>query len=59
MKLENLSFWKYEGLGNDYIIINDIKWNIPENKKSKLATTLCETHFSIGADGLIFVGIKS
>ncbi|GAH15127.1 unnamed protein product, partial [marine sediment metagenome] len=36
--------------------INDIKWNIPENKKSKLAKTLCEIHFSIGADGLIFVG---
>jgi len=56
MKLENLEFEKYHGLGNDYIIINDIKWNIPENKKSKLAITLCETHFSVGADGLIFVG---
>ena len=56
MKLENLEIEKYHGLGNDYIIINDIKWNIPENKKSKLALTLCEIHFSIGADGLIFVG---
>lgn len=55
MKLENLDFEKYHGLGNDYIIIDDIKWNIPENKKSKLALTLCETHFSVGADGLIFV----
>ncbi|MCK4286263.1 MAG: diaminopimelate epimerase, partial [Candidatus Lokiarchaeota archaeon] len=55
MKLENLDFEKHHGLGNDYIIINDIKWNIPENKKSKLALTLCEVHFSIGADGLIYV----
>ena len=53
--LENLDFGKYHGLGNDYIIINDIKWTIPENKKSELAFKLCEIHFSIGADGLIFV----
>ncbi len=55
MKFENLSFSKYHALGNDYIIINDIKWNIPENKKPDLAIKLCEIHFSIGADGLIFV----
>ncbi|MFW9824462.1 MAG: diaminopimelate epimerase [Candidatus Thorarchaeota archaeon] len=53
--LENLDFEKFHGLGNDYIIINDIKWNIPENKKPDLAVKLCEIHFSIGADGLIFV----
>jgi len=53
--LENLEFGKYHGLGNDYIIINDIKWKIPETKKSDLAVKLCEFHFSIGADGLIFV----
>ena len=52
---ENLDFGKYHGLGNDYIIINDIKWSIPEEKKSKLAIKLCEFHFSIGADGLIYV----
>ncbi|MFX1322663.1 MAG: diaminopimelate epimerase [Promethearchaeota archaeon] len=53
--LENLDFEKYHGLGNDYILLNDIKWNIPEKKKSELAIKLCKTHFSIGADGLIFV----
>jgi len=53
--VENLKFGKYHGLGNDYIIVNDIKWKIPEKKKSALALKLCEIHFSIGADGLIFV----
>lgn len=53
--IENLDFGKYHGLGNDYVIINDIRWNIPEEKKSALALKLCEIHFSIGADGLIFV----
>ncbi|MHA2006094.1 MAG: diaminopimelate epimerase [Promethearchaeota archaeon] len=53
--LENIEFEKYHGLGNDYIIIEDNKWNIPEAKKEILAIKLCEPHFSIGADGLIFV----
>jgi diaminopimelate epimerase len=52
---ENLDFGKYHGLGNDYIIIDGINWVIPEGKKSALAVKLCEPHFSIGADGLIFV----
>ncbi|MFX1376410.1 MAG: diaminopimelate epimerase [Promethearchaeota archaeon] len=56
MKLENLEFEKYHGLGNDYILINDIKWRIPEEQKSKCAIRLCKRYFSIGADGLIFVG---
>ena len=54
--LTSLEFEKYHGLGNDYIIIDDLKGRIPEEKKSKLAITLCKIHFSIGADGLIFVG---
>ncbi len=53
--IENLTFGKYHGLGNDYIIINNIELEIPEQKKSLLAKKLCEFHFSIGADGLIFV----
>ena len=53
--LSNLEFEKHHGLGNDYIIIDDIKLNIPELKKSELALKLCTIHFSIGADGLIFV----
>ncbi|MFX0072501.1 MAG: diaminopimelate epimerase [Candidatus Hermodarchaeota archaeon] len=53
--LDNLTFGKYHGLGNDYIIINDITWQIPEEKKSLLAQKLCQFHFSVGADGLIYV----
>ncbi|MFX1274036.1 MAG: diaminopimelate epimerase [Promethearchaeota archaeon] len=53
--IENLQFEKYHGLGNDYIIINDIHLDIPEEKKSNLARALCQYHFSVGADGLIFV----
>ena len=56
MLLKGLEFKKYHGLGNDYIIIDDLKGRTPEEKKSKLTITLCKIHFSIGADGLIFVG---
>jgi diaminopimelate epimerase len=52
--IKNLEFGKYHGLGNDYIIINNIKWKIPDEKKSTLVRKLCRLHFSIGADGLIF-----
>jgi diaminopimelate epimerase len=53
--LENLNFEKYHGLGNDYIIIDNLKWKIPNDKKAELAFKLCKPHFSIGADGLIYV----
>ncbi len=53
--LENLKFEKYHGLGNDYVIINDIELQLPEEKKALLAKKLCKFHFSIGADGLIYV----
>ena len=53
--IENLEFEKYHGLGNDYIIINNIQYQIPEEKKKDIDLKLCRIHFSIGADGLIFV----
>jgi diaminopimelate epimerase len=55
LKLENIEFEKYHGLGNDYAIINNIQYQIPENKMRDLALKICKIHFSIGADGLIFV----
>ena len=53
--LQNLDFEKFHGLGNDYILINNLKWKIPENEMNELAKILCKPHFSIGADGLILV----
>jgi len=45
--LENLDFEKHHGLGNDYILINNLKWGIPDDKKADLAMKLCRHHFSI------------
>jgi len=55
MKLENLDFEKHHGLGNDYVIINNLRWGIEDEKKKDLAKILCVPHFSIGADGVLFV----
>jgi len=51
-----LHFYKYHGLGNDYIIINIDENKLPNNKKikSNLARRLCIRHFSVGADGILF-----
>jgi diaminopimelate epimerase len=54
MILENLDFEKHHGLGNDYVIINNLKWNIPEEKMGILASIICKVHYSVGADGLLF-----
>jgi len=50
-----ISFSKYHGSGNDYIIINDFTSIVPEEKKELLTKKLCERRYSVGADGLIFV----
>lgn len=52
---EDMKFWKMNGAGNDFIIINNIKEHIPQEKQSAVVKTLCERHLSIGADGMMFV----
>src|SRR6056297_2095228 len=48
-----VKFFKMHGLGNDFIMINDLKEQI-ENYP-KLAKKLCDRHFGIGADGMILI----
>lgn len=48
-----VKFFKMHGLGNDFIMINDLKEKI-ENYKN-LAKKLCDRNFGIGADGIILV----
>jgi diaminopimelate epimerase len=43
------------GLGNDYIVIDNREQKISDIKAPELAKTLCERHFSIGADGLLLL----
>jgi len=50
-----IKFWKMNGAGNDFIIINNIEEKLPLDIFPKLAATVCERHLSIGADGLMVV----
>lgn len=50
-----MKFWKMNGAGNDFIIINNIEECIAHESLPTVAAKLCERHLSIGADGLMVV----
>jgi len=52
----DFKFAKYQGCGNDFIIKDEMGApTIPDSDRSKLARKLCDRHFNIGADGVIFI----
>lgn len=52
--MKNISFNKYQGAGNDFIIIDNRNGHFNPSD-SKLINNLCDRRFGIGADGLILV----
>jgi diaminopimelate epimerase len=48
-----MKFNKYQGLGNDFILIDSRKEKLDALDLNKLARDLCDRHFGIGADGLL------
>lgn len=50
-----MKFWKMNGAGNDFILLNNLEEHLPEEAFPQIARTLCERHLSIGADGLMVV----
>jgi len=49
-----LNFSKYEGAGNDFIVIDDRKQSFPKEDVNFISH-LCHRQFGIGADGLILL----
>ena len=54
-----MRFWKMNGAGNDFVILNNMEENLPLEQLPQIARTLCERHMSIGADGLMVVDAPS
>ena len=50
-----MKFWKMNGAGNDFLILNNLEERLPAEDFPRLARTLCERHLSIGADGFMVV----
>jgi diaminopimelate epimerase len=49
-----LKFTKMNGNGNDFIVVNEYDYPVPEDKKSAFARKYCHRRTGIGADGVIF-----
>lgn len=46
-----MRFWKYEGLGNDFVIVHD---DVAITRERAIA--ICDRHRGVGADGVLVVG---
>ena len=53
--MTKIKFTKMHGCGNDFILIDDRKAEIPEEKKGEIARLLCRRRFSVGADGVLYL----
>lgn len=52
-----LEFYKYQGTGNDFIILDNRDEQVPQLDK-KQVSLLCDRRFGIGADGLMLMNKK-
>lgn len=51
MNKDKIQFYKYQGTGNDFIIINDLDGHL----STEDIINLCDRKYGIGADGIIFM----
>ena len=54
-----LNFFKYEGAGNDFILIDNRNKSFSLINDTDSIKKLCNRHFGIGADGLMVLQMKN
>ena len=54
LRAASLEFSKYQGLGNDFLLVDNRDAAAPKATPAQ-AQRLCDRHFGVGADGVIFV----
>jgi len=50
-----VKFTKWHGLGNDFILVDGRPDRWPTGRLADLARRVCDRHFGVGGDGLIFI----
>ncbi len=55
----NLHFYKYQGTGNDFILLDNRGLDLEKKLETKHIHFLCDRRFGIGADGLILLSDSS
>src|SRR5574340_877549 len=49
-----MKFTKYHALGNDYLVLDPGNQNKPVTLSPERIKTICDRHFGIGSDGILF-----
>ncbi len=53
--MKKVPFYKMQGSGNDFILIDGRRGVLKGKSLRNLAVTVCDRHYSVGADGLIVI----
>ncbi|MGN6638886.1 MAG: diaminopimelate epimerase [Mucilaginibacter sp.] len=53
----NIKFYKYQGAGNDFVLVDNRK-NVIDHQNPQFIARLCDRRFGIGADGMMFLQDK-
>jgi len=56
--IDNIEFWKMNGSGNDFILIDNRDGKVADGDMNTLVKGVCRRMESVGADGVIFI-VKS
>lgn len=52
---QELKFFKYQGAGNDFVLVDQRRQQLVQRGQNALIQRLCDRRFGIGADGLILI----